>query len=438
MPRWGGGLRRRLSLASRRRIGAALAQPLFAIGFGGATLGARGNAPPTGVPVEPWPGDSGNGATVAAGRFTMQGQTVPAYAEGGAAPWDGNGATEAWRAALHGFEFLRDLRALGGEAARITARRLVDDWIAHETRIRSIAWRPDVLAQRLMQWLMQADFVCAGADDGFRARFHAALARQANYLARAAALAPEGSAQIAVHKALIYACLTLPGARRRIGRWTEALEHDIAEQVLVDGAINRLGSASPRVSDGLVMATGGLVADSLDDVVESTAATLEMLTVPEAPREVRDLVAPQTLNTVRALSVDEEGHQSTLELDTVVGEGVKVAREVTRLGSTTLFIGGALTEEFVDDFTRVLAPRRTLRVVVRDATVLILPPMTVARLRRRGVDLRVLTALRVLAVTTNPFRLPKPYDPRLFFDVVNGLARVPHEVADQLRATRKV
>jgi len=225
-----------------------------------------------------------------------------------------------------------------------------------------------------------------------------------------------------------------------------------AEQVLVDGAINRLGSASPRVSDGLVMATGGLVADSLDEIVETTVATLEMLTIPQAPPDVRDLVAPATLSTVRALSVDEQGRQTALELDTVVGEGVRVAREVMRLGSATLFVGGALTQEFVDDFTRVLAPRRTLRVVVRDATVLILPPATAARFRRRGIDLRVLTPLRVLAVTTNPFRLPKPYDPQLFFgavadalgdrapvfDVVNGLARVPGDVAEQLRATRKV
>jgi len=37
-----------------------------------------------------------------------------------------------------------------------------------------------------------------------------------------------------------------------------------ARLVLVDGAINRLGSASPRVSDAVIMATGGLVADSLD------------------------------------------------------------------------------------------------------------------------------------------------------------------------------
>ena len=46
-----------------------------------------------------------------------------------------------------------------------------------------------------------------------------------------------------------------------------------AEVVLVDGAINRLGSAAPRVSDALIMATGGMVADTLDEVVETTVAT---------------------------------------------------------------------------------------------------------------------------------------------------------------------
>ena len=53
-----------------------------------------------------------------------------------------------------------------------------------------------------------------------------------------------------------------------------------AEQVLVDGAINRIGSASPRVSDGVVVATGGMVGDTLADVLETTAATLDMLLLP--------------------------------------------------------------------------------------------------------------------------------------------------------------
>jgi len=80
-------------------------------------------------------------------------------------------------------------------------------------------------------------------------------------------------------------------------------------------------------------------------------------------------------------------------------------------------------------------------VVVRDATVLVLPANGVARFRKRGIALEVLTPLRVLAVTANPFRVPQPYRPQLFFnavadaicervpvlDVVNGRASLPGE-----------
>jgi hypothetical protein len=221
----------------------------------------------------------------------------------------------------------------------------------------------------------------------------------------------------------------------------ERLQAHGAEQVLVDGAINRIGSASPRVSDGVVVATGGMVGDTLGDVLETTAATLDMLLLPAVSDETRAQLAPYLAQSARALSFDDRGAVTPLELSTVVGEGVTVAREVERLGTRTLFIGGALTQEFVDDFTRVLPPRRELRVVVRDATVLVLPAASVQRFRKRGIALEVLTPLRVLAVTANPFRVPQPYQPKVFFeavagavgdrvpvfDVVNGRASLPGE-----------
>jgi hypothetical protein len=219
----------------------------------------------------------------------------------------------------------------------------------------------------------------------------------------------------------------------------ERLQAHGAEQVLVDGAINRLGSASPRVSDGVVVATGGMVGDTLDEVLETTVATLDLLTLPEVSAETRALAGAAPLDSARAVAVDGDGHARPLELDTVIGEGVTVAREVERLDARTLFVGGALTRDFVEDFTRVLPPRRTLRVVVRDATVLVLPPMTVSLFARRGIALEVLRPLRVLALTANPFRVPQPYQPKVFFnalvdavgsrvplfDVVNGLASLP-------------
>jgi hypothetical protein len=209
--------------------------------------------------------------------------------------------------------------------------------------------------------------------------------------------------------------------------------------VLVDGAINRLGSASPRVSDAVIMATGGLVADTLPETAEITRATLETLTLPPVEAATRELLACDALDGARALTIDRQGRPAPLDLHTAVGEGVRVAREVERRGADTLYIGGAVTQEFIDDFLRTLPPRRAVTLVVRDATVLILAPATVARCRRRGVDVRVLAELRVLAVTTNPYRFPQPYNPKVFFgaiadavgdrapvfDVVHGLAGLP-------------
>ena len=223
-----------------------------------------------------------------------------------------------------------------------------------------------------------------------------------------------------------------------------------AHQVLVDGAINRLGSASPRVSDGLDMATGGMVGYTLDEVVETTLATLDLLTLPEVPDDVRARLEPHVGGT-RAVTLDVAGEAAPLELATVIGEGVAVAREVAQRKAATLFVGGALTEEFVDDFTRVLPPRHDLRVVVRDATVLVMPATAVTRFARRGIALEVLRALRVLAVTVNPFRVPQPYRPKLFFpaiaealggrvpvfDVVNGLSS-PAEAGATATAGEKV
>lgn len=212
-----------------------------------------------------------------------------------------------------------------------------------------------------------------------------------------------------------------------------------ADQVIVDGAINRIGSASPRVSDGVVVATGGMVGETLDDVLETTVGALDLLLLPEVSAETRALVAGHAAAGARAVAFAADGAATALDLTTVVGEGVTVAREVERLKARTLLIGGALTQEFVDDFTRVLPPRSEVRVVVRDATVLVLPPAMIGRFLRRGIRLEVLTPLRVLALTVNPFRVPQPYRPKIFFsavadavgdrvplfDVVNGFARLP-------------
>ena len=63
-----------------------------------------------------------------------------------------------------------------------------------------------------------------------------------------------------------------------------------ADQVIIDGAINRIGSASPRVSDGVVVATGGMVGDTLDDVLATTVGALDLLMLQGVDPQRRSLV----------------------------------------------------------------------------------------------------------------------------------------------------
>ena len=77
------------------------------------------------IPEENWPGSSDRGAGLVDGRFRFLNHTLNAEDAFAAALQAG----PAWQAELHGFEWLRDMRAVGTEAARIQARNCVASWI---------------------------------------------------------------------------------------------------------------------------------------------------------------------------------------------------------------------------------------------------------------------------------------------------------------------
>ena len=83
--------------------------------------------------------------------------------------WHQLGGSAVLRTGAHSFTWLRDLRALGTDAARLRARALVSEWIASPPSD-PIAHRPDVVGARITAWLGHYDFFAATADDVFRQR----------------------------------------------------------------------------------------------------------------------------------------------------------------------------------------------------------------------------------------------------------------------------
>ena len=260
----------------RHGIGTLIfASPVYRLTLGGRTPAALALAPP-----DPWPGDATRGTALLNGVFGFDGEVL----RGGAIAWYPAGMSEHWLAALHGFDWLRDLRAVGGDAARRRARELVDDWSAHAQNWHAIAWRPDVLATRLFAWLGQYEFFCASADDEYRQRYLKSLAQQGRHLARVLPGGGVGEPLIVALKGLIAAGLALPDRTAWADQGLRLLERECARQLLPDGGhLSRNPATQVAVlrhlvdTRGVLLAAGRDVPHFLIAAIERTAPFLRMM-----------------------------------------------------------------------------------------------------------------------------------------------------------------
>lgn len=225
------GFRYRLKRLTWRRVFYALRRPWYGSSLYNLLLRRRSLDRLEFIPPDGWPGDAVHGAAMVDGDFVFVGQLV----RDPETVWWPDDVSDRWLAACHGFEWLRNLRAVGSDTARNSARTLVLDWIATQGRWKKLSWRPDVLARRVANWLGQTEFLCTGADDEFVSLFRDSIGRQARHLIRVYRFADAGLDRIICLRGLICASLALPGQNRRLLRWLRQLDHEIDRQILIDG-----------------------------------------------------------------------------------------------------------------------------------------------------------------------------------------------------------
>ncbi|MEC7491084.1 MAG: heparinase II/III family protein [Pseudomonadota bacterium] len=183
------------------------------------------------IPEENWPGNSDRGAHLVDGQFRFFHYSLDAAT----ALTGRNDAGRIWQASLHDFNWLRDLRAVGGDAARIQARNYIIDWILANSKWHPLAWQPDVLSSRLCNWFTHGEFLSIGADESFARAFLESTARQVKHLRRAARFITTGLERMLVLKALVYAALCLPGGIGNIPILLKRISLMCEQQILPDG-----------------------------------------------------------------------------------------------------------------------------------------------------------------------------------------------------------
>ncbi|OKL44654.1 heparinase II/III family protein [Pseudovibrio exalbescens] len=176
--------------------------------------------------------DSTNAADIYAGRFLFSGHLVET---GGESPFEVHPPSTEWARALHGFSWLRHLRAAETAMAQRNARALVEDWIKACGRGDPIGWQQDVVARRILSWMAQSPLLLQGCDADFYRRFMRSLGKQVRYLRRTAGETTDGVPRLTVAMAVACAAVSIEGQERHVKKALKRLDTELQRQILPDG-----------------------------------------------------------------------------------------------------------------------------------------------------------------------------------------------------------
>lgn len=197
-------------------------------------------------PVDVWPGDPEAGRRLCEGAFKLGEEEFSVQGCG----WDIDGASDVWLRHMHGFGWLRDLPAFAYQSGQQRAvqrytRTMIMAWIDRYWSWDAVAWRADIVGQRIAKWISYFEFfnpdsLTSEEDFEFHEMFFDSLMRQSKHLSRVLkSNKPHddlyGGAVFRAAKGLLYAGLAMEDREVWVQQALDVIKDEIDAQILGDG-----------------------------------------------------------------------------------------------------------------------------------------------------------------------------------------------------------
>lgn len=198
-----------------------------------------------------------------------------------------------------------------------------------------------------------------------------------------------------------------PSAAQQVREVADTMLALGAEQVLIDGAIDRRAASSPDVADGLVISTGAVLDHEIEEVVLQTRDAVELVRLPRPGPQIAAQVRAAQGNGLAGESffLGEDGLAAVLPARFALSaEPEQIAQALdANPASSWLVVSGALPDRFLRHMVHAAHKRRReLTLVVSDPTRVFLSKRGPEWYARQGVHIVALDAIELLAITVNP------------------------------------
>ena len=189
--------------------------------------------------------------------------------------------------------------------------------------------------------------------------------------------------------------LSGPSSASSLKRWMGQMRQLGIDLVIIDGALSRLSSASPAVSQSMILATGAAYSANISTLVQKTAHVVDLVNMELTGADNIKQLAPIDKGV---WFIDDEGALHDLNALT------SLSQEIHFDGvehCSTLYVAGALVGTFLEK-VRQNKKLRQVEIVVRDFTKVFVTPQQFKLFIKGGGRISVLQKSKLIAVTVNP------------------------------------
>ncbi len=189
-----------------------------------------------------------------------------------------------------------------------------------------------------------------------------------------------------------------------------------AELVLVDGALDRISSASPAITDATVLSTGAVLSRDMNKVLEQSVHRVRLFNMEAVSDEVVRTLAKELMDEKQIGIITNTFEVQVIEVKTALGAGAKIGEAI---GEDALYvvIPGSLVTKTITDLMMSSVRFKQVTFIIADATKIFIEHRDWNYFVKMGLKVEVMDAIRLLAVTVNPYA-PQGYyfDPKTFKD----------------------
>lgn len=221
-----------------------------------------------------------------------------------------------------------------------------------------------------------------------------------------------------------YVQIAGPQTSKEVREISDKLVELGSEIVLVDGALNRLSSASPSISEGCVLATGAVVSRDMNKVIRNTLHTLGLFRLPKVQNKTLRELVNDTIKSGKVVLIDKSLNVETLNIKTSLNSGRIIGQNITDNTKAIVF-SGSLVKKTVEDIMKSSRRYKDIIFIVRDGTKIFINSSDWIRLTRSGLKVKTLNQINTLAITLNPYS-PQGY----YFDQKEFLEKTKMFIKD--------